>query len=50
MAESVQAEGRRHPDIPPNMPHATVPDAGSMTYVLMKVNVGCIRSLINGTP
>jgi mannose-6-phosphate isomerase-like protein (cupin superfamily) len=38
-------------DIPPNMPHATVPDAGGMTYVLMKVNVGLYPwSLINGTP
>lgn len=38
-------------NIPPNMPHATVPDAGGMTYVLMKVNVGLYPwSLINGTP
>jgi len=38
-------------DIPPNMPRATVPDAGGMTYVLMKVNVGLYPwSLINGTP
>jgi len=38
-------------DIPPNMPHATVPDAGGMTYILMKVNVGLYPwSLINGTP
>jgi mannose-6-phosphate isomerase-like protein (cupin superfamily) len=38
-------------DIPPDMPHATVPDAGGMTYVLMKVNVGLYPwSLINGTP
>ena len=38
-------------DIPANMPHATVPDAGGMTYVLMKVNVGLYPwSLINGTP
>jgi mannose-6-phosphate isomerase-like protein (cupin superfamily) len=38
-------------DIPPNMAHATVPDAGGMTYVLMKVNVGLYPwSLINGTP
>jgi len=38
-------------DIPPNMPHATVPEAGGMTYVLMKVNVGLYPwSLINGTP
>jgi mannose-6-phosphate isomerase-like protein (cupin superfamily) len=38
-------------DIPPNMPHATVPDPGGMTYVLMKVNVGLYPwSLINGTP
>ena len=38
-------------DIPPNMPHATVPDTGGMTYVLMKVNVGLYPwSLINGTP
>ena len=27
-------------NIPPNMPHATMPDTGGMTYVLMKVNVG----------
>jgi mannose-6-phosphate isomerase-like protein (cupin superfamily) len=38
-------------NIPPNMPHATVPDTGGMTYVLMKVNVGLYPwSLINGTP
>jgi mannose-6-phosphate isomerase-like protein (cupin superfamily) len=38
-------------DIPANMPHATVPDAGGMTYVLMKVNVALYPwSLINGTP
>ena len=38
-------------NIPPNMPHATVPDAGGMTYVLMKVNIGMYPwSLINGTP
>jgi quercetin dioxygenase-like cupin family protein len=38
-------------DIPANMPHATVPDPGGMTYVLMKVNVGLYPwSLINGTP
>ena len=38
-------------DIPPNMAHATVPDAGGMTYILMKVNVGLYPwSLINGTP
>jgi mannose-6-phosphate isomerase-like protein (cupin superfamily) len=38
-------------DIPPNTAHATVPDAGGMTYVLMKVNVGLYPwSLINGTP
>jgi mannose-6-phosphate isomerase-like protein (cupin superfamily) len=38
-------------DIPPNMPHATVADAGGMTYVLMKVNIGIYPwSLINGTP
>jgi mannose-6-phosphate isomerase-like protein (cupin superfamily) len=38
-------------DIPANMPHATVPDASGMTYVLMKVNVGLYPwSLINGTP
>ena len=38
-------------DIPPNMPHATVADAGGMTYVLMKVNVGLYPwSLVNGTP
>lgn len=38
-------------NIPPNMPHATMPEAGGMTYVLMKVNVGLYPwSLINGTP
>jgi mannose-6-phosphate isomerase-like protein (cupin superfamily) len=38
-------------NIPPNMPHATVPDTGGMTYVLMKVNTGLYPwSLINGTP
>ena len=38
-------------NIPPNMPHATVPDAGGMTYVLQKINVGLYPwSLINGTP
>jgi mannose-6-phosphate isomerase-like protein (cupin superfamily) len=38
-------------NIPPNMPHATMADAGGMTYVLMKVNVGLYPwSLINGTP
>ena len=38
-------------NIPPNTPHATVPDAGGMTYVLMKVNIGLYPwSLINGTP
>lgn len=38
-------------NIPANLPHATVPDAGGMTYVLMKVNVGHYPwSLINGTP
>jgi mannose-6-phosphate isomerase-like protein (cupin superfamily) len=38
-------------DIPPDTPHATVPDAGGMTYILMKVNVGLYPwSLINGTP
>ena len=38
-------------DIPPSVPHATLPDAGGMTYVLMKVNVGLYPwSLINGTP
>jgi mannose-6-phosphate isomerase-like protein (cupin superfamily) len=38
-------------DIPPDMPHATVPDPGGMTYILMKVNVGLYPwSLINGTP
>jgi mannose-6-phosphate isomerase-like protein (cupin superfamily) len=38
-------------DIPPDMPHATVPDVGGMTYILMKVNVGLYPwSLINGTP
>lgn len=38
-------------NIPANQPHATVPDAGGMTYVLMKVNVGQYPwSLINGTP
>jgi mannose-6-phosphate isomerase-like protein (cupin superfamily) len=38
-------------NIPPNTPHATVPDTGGLTYVLMKVNVGMYPwSLINGTP
>jgi mannose-6-phosphate isomerase-like protein (cupin superfamily) len=38
-------------NIPPNMPHSTMPDPGGMTYVLMKVNVGLYPwSLINGTP
>ncbi len=38
-------------NIPPNTPHATVADAGGMTYVLMKVNIGLYPwSLINGTP
>jgi len=38
-------------NIPPNMSHATVPDAGGMTYALLKVNVGLYPwSLINGTP
>ena len=38
-------------NIPPNMPHATVPDPGGMTYVLQKINVGLYPwSLINGTP
>ena len=38
-------------NIPANMPHGTAPDAGGMTYVLMKVNVGLYPwSLINGTP
>ncbi len=38
-------------NIPPNAPHATMADAGGMTYVLMKVNVGMYPwSLINGTP
>jgi mannose-6-phosphate isomerase-like protein (cupin superfamily) len=38
-------------NIPPNTPHGTVPDAGGMTYILMKVNVGLYPwSLINGTP
>jgi mannose-6-phosphate isomerase-like protein (cupin superfamily) len=38
-------------NIPPNMPHGTMSDAGGMTYVLMKVNVGLYPwSLINGTP
>ena len=38
-------------DIPPNTPHATMADAGGMTYVLMKVNVGMYPwSLVNGTP
>jgi mannose-6-phosphate isomerase-like protein (cupin superfamily) len=37
--------------IPPNMAHGTVPDAGGMTYVLQKINVGLYPwSLINGTP
>lgn len=38
-------------NIPPNMAHATIADAGGMTYVLMKVNIGIYPwSLINGTP
>jgi mannose-6-phosphate isomerase-like protein (cupin superfamily) len=38
-------------NIPPNTPHATVPDPGGMTYVLQKINVGLYPwSLINGTP
>ena len=39
-------------NIPPNMAHATIPDAAEgITYVLMKVNVGLYPwSLINGTP
>ena len=38
-------------NVPPNMAHGTLPDAGGMTYVLMKVNVGIYPwSLINGTP
>jgi mannose-6-phosphate isomerase-like protein (cupin superfamily) len=38
-------------NIPPNVPHATMADAGGMTYVLMKINVGLYPwSLINGTP
>jgi mannose-6-phosphate isomerase-like protein (cupin superfamily) len=38
-------------NIPPNTPHATMADAGGMTYVLMKVNVGLYPwSLVNGTP
>jgi mannose-6-phosphate isomerase-like protein (cupin superfamily) len=37
--------------VPPNMAHGTVPDAGGMTYVLQKINVGLYPwSLINGTP
>ena len=38
-------------NIPPNAPHATMADAGGMTYVLMKINVGMYPwSLVNGTP
>ena len=38
-------------NIPPDTVHATVPDAGGLTYVLMKVNVGMYPwSLVNGTP
>jgi mannose-6-phosphate isomerase-like protein (cupin superfamily) len=38
-------------NIPPNAPHATMADAGGMTYVLMKINVGLYPwSLVNGTP
>jgi mannose-6-phosphate isomerase-like protein (cupin superfamily) len=38
-------------NIPANTPHGTIADAGGMTYVLMKVNVGLYPwSLINGTP
>jgi mannose-6-phosphate isomerase-like protein (cupin superfamily) len=41
--DGVQAAGGDIFDIPPNTPHATMADAGGMTYVLMKVNVGCTR-------
>ena len=38
-------------NIPANTPHGTIADAGGLTYVLMKVNVGLYPwSLINGTP
>jgi mannose-6-phosphate isomerase-like protein (cupin superfamily) len=38
-------------NIPPNVPHQTAADAGGMTYVLMKINVGLYPwSLVNGTP
>ena len=38
-------------NIPPNATHATMADAGGMTYVLMKINVGLYPwSLVNGTP
>jgi mannose-6-phosphate isomerase-like protein (cupin superfamily) len=38
-------------NIPPGMAHAAVPDAGGMTYTLMKINIGLYPWwLINGTP
>src|SRR5262245_44363673 len=38
-------------NIPPNTVHGKMADAGGLTYVLMKVNVGLYPwSLINGTP
>ena len=38
-------------NIPPDVVHAAIPDAGGLTYVLMKVNVGLYPwSLVNGTP
>jgi mannose-6-phosphate isomerase-like protein (cupin superfamily) len=38
-------------NIPPDVVHAAAPDAGGLTYVLMKVNVGAYPwSLVNGTP
>jgi mannose-6-phosphate isomerase-like protein (cupin superfamily) len=37
--------------IPPNLPHTAMADAGGVTYVLMKVNVGLYPwSLVAGTP
>lgn len=36
-------------DVPPNTPHATVADAGGVTYMLIKVNVGLYPwSLVSG--
>ena len=36
-------------DVPPNTPHATVADAGGVTYMLIKINVGLYPwSLVSG--